>query len=136
MSIAYEVLKYLETKNIGQENVDLFVGFEPENPINCITFFDEQATTPPETSCLAVDMFGMQVIVRNSNYFTCSQKIKEINKKIVGFGGRSLIDGGDIVSYITVETAPFSLGKDSKGNNQWSAHYNIRVKSELDDFRL
>lgn len=136
MSVAFEILKYLENKGFGSENVNLFIGFEPVNPVNCITFFDEQASTISESGALMVDMFGCQILVRNSNYFTAEQIIKNIHKKIVGFGGSPLIDGGDVVSYITVETAPFSLGKNENGDNQWTAHYNVRVQSKNDSFRL
>lgn len=136
MSTAYELLKYLEIKNIGIENIDLFLGFEPENPKNCITFFDESATTPAESACLKVDIVGVQIMVRNINYFEAENKINNIHKKIVGFGGEPLIDGGNIVSYITVETSPFSLGKNEEGNNQWTAHYNIRIESKNDSYRL
>lgn len=136
MSAAYELLKYLEGENIGTENVNLFLGFEPENPTNCITFYDEPATTPPETSCLKIDMFGVHVLVRNENYFYAETEIKNIHKKIAGFGGLPLIPGGDVVSYITVETSPYFLGKNKDGANQWTAHYNVRSQSENDDFRL
>jgi hypothetical protein len=135
MSIAYDLLKYLENEGIGTENLDLFIGFMPDTPFNCISFYDESATTPPESANLAVDVLGVQIISRNSNYHTAGQKLKDIHKFIVGFGGSSLIAGGDVVSYITVETAPFSIGKDENGNNQWTVHYNIRVQSSNDEYR-
>lgn len=136
MSVAYEILKYLENKGIGTEGTDLFIGFEPDSPKNCTTFYDEAAINIPESACLKVDLFGVQVLVRNENYHTCEDKIKTIHKKIVGFGGLPLIDGGDVISYITVETSPFSLGKDDEGKNKWTAHYYVRTESKNDDFRL
>lgn len=136
MSIAYDLLKYLESKNYGIEGTNLFLGFEPDSPKNCITFYDEQATTPSESSCLKIDMFGIQVLVRNSNYNSGYEIINNIHKTVTGFGGRSLVNNGDVVSYITVETSPYSLGKDNDGYNQFTAHYNIRVQSQNDSFRL
>lgn len=136
MSIAYDMLKYLESKGIGTENVDLFINFEQEDPNNLIVFFDESAPGLSESSCLNIDLQGLQIIVRNENVFTAESKLKNIHKKIVGFGGESLVSGGDVISYIIVETSPFSLGKDDKGRNKWTAHYNVRYQTENDDFRL
>lgn len=136
MSIAYDILKYLENKGIGVENVDMYIGFEPDTPNNCITFYDESLPPLPESSNLAVDGFGVQVLVRNENYHTAEFKIKAIHKLIVGFGGSSLIVGGDVVSYITIETPPYSLGKDDNGKNHWTSHYHVRVQSSGDEFRM
>ena len=136
MSIAFDMLKYLELKGLGVEGINLFLGFEPESPDNCITIYDESASTIPESACLSVDSLGIQITVRNNNYALAEQISRSIHKRIVGFGGAALVPGGEIVSYLTVETAPNSLGKDIKGRNQWSAHYVVRAESSDDDFRL
>lgn len=136
MSIAYEICKYLESLNIGTEGIDFFVGFEPDSPVNCVTFYDEAVAGLSESSSLAVDRVGLQVLTRNSNYLSAEEKIKNIHRIIAGFGGSSLIGGGSSISYITVETSPYSLGKDKDGNNQWTAHYNVRYETENDENRL
>lgn len=136
MSIAFDMLKYLELNGLGVEGTNLFLGFEPESPDNCITIYDEAASTIPESACLSVDSLGIQITVRNSNYALAEQTSRSIHKRIVGFGGKALVPGGEIVSYLTVETAPNSIGKDIKGRNQWTAHYVVRAESSDDAFRL
>jgi hypothetical protein len=133
---AYNLLKYLENEGFGSEGLDLFINFKPSLPDDCIIFYDESATPPPESSGLSVDIFGVQIIVRNTNQFTAENISKLINKKIIGFGGIPLIIGGDIVSQINQVTAPFSIGKDDNERNEWSSHYTIRMTSENNTFRL
>ena len=133
--IAYQLLQYLENQGFGTDGVDLFCDFMPDSPENNITLYNEQAASLPESDSLAIDRFGLQVMVRNSNSNTAMEKIMQIHRLITGFGGESLIAGGNIVSYITLETSPFSLGKDEKGLNKWTGHYNIRVQSINDKYR-
>lgn len=83
-----------------------------------------------------IDMFGVQVLTRNDNYVVAREISLTIHKLITGFGGSSLKSGGNIVSYITVNSPPTSIGKDSKGRNQWSSHYNLRVQSTNDIHRI
>lgn len=129
-------MKYLDNQGYGTQNVDLFLGFQPNSPNNCVTFYDEGAPSLDESACLEVDLFGLQILVRNTNYDTCHSISRAIHKEIVGFGGQVLIPGGDMISYITAQTAPTSIGKDDKGLNQWSSHYYVRTMSILDDWRL
>ncbi len=135
-SIGDQIMKYLDIQGHGTENIDIFLGFMPESPVNCIVIYDETAPTNAESSCLEVDNFGIQITVRNSSYNVAYSKCRAIHKEIAGFGGSALIAGGDEISYITVETAPNSIGKDEKGRNQWTSHYNVRTMSILDDWRL
>lgn len=134
--IAEDLMYYLETKGIGTVGTTLFWDFEPDSPDNIITVLDEEGPTIPEADSLQVDIFGVQIIVRNDNKSTAKEISKAIHKMIVGFGGESLINGGDIVSYITINTPPTSIGKDDKGRNKYSSHYNIRTQSTNDSYRI
>lgn len=138
MSLAYELLQYLDNEGFGTENIDLFLGFQPNSPINCITFYDEPGPNMAESSDLSVDISSVQILVRNSNYFTCENQLNEIHKKITGFGGdkEKLIAGGTHINYITIDVPPGSIGKDDNGNNEFSAHYNIRYQSLNDIHRI
>ena len=135
-SIGDQIMKYLDNQGYGTENVDLFLGFMPNGPDNCVVIYDEGAPSLDESSCLEVDLFGLQILVRNTNYDTCHSIINAIHKEVAGFGGQTLIAGGDEISYVTVQTSPTSIGKDDKGRNQWTSHYYVRATSILNDWRL
>lgn len=127
---------YLESKGLGTVGTNLFWDFEPDSPDNIITVIDEEGPTIPEADSLKVDIFGIQIIVRNDNKSIARNISQAIHKMIVGFGGESLINGGDIVSYITINTPPTSIGKDDKNRNKYSSHYNIRTQSINDTYRI
>jgi hypothetical protein len=136
MSLSYEVLKYLESLNFGTEEVNLFNGFQPDDPDDCITIYDCQASPLDESDCLSVDNFGIQVLVRNTAYETASNKSIAIHRSLVGFSGE-LFEGGSNISYFQCkDDSPYSIGKDNKGRNEWSAYYQVRVMSIGDLHRL
>lgn len=135
--IGDDVVNYLNNRGIGTKGTDLFLNFQPNSPDTCITIYDETAPTLPESSCLTVDNLGIQVLVRNEDDVLCKNKSKEIHKILAGFGGESLVNGGDIVSYVTVNTSPASIGIDKVNRHEWSSHYIFRVESlEGDENRL
>lgn len=136
--IAKQVLKYLENQGYGVEGTNLFYDFLPDNQDNCITLYDESVPTSPESNCLSVDNSGLHVVVRNTNTDNAKNISWNIHKLLVGLGGNDFKfdDNGNIISYVTIETSPFSTGKDSDGRANYSAHYNIRFMSNNDNVRL
>lgn len=133
--IAEELAKYLQAKGHGTQNEDLFLGFQPAFPVCCVTVYDETAPVADESNALSVDLFGVQVLVRNSTYTGARDKILEIHKDLVGFGGGTFVDGGKLVHAVFISTTPASIGRDENGNSEWSAHYMVRVESSGDSYR-
>lgn len=133
--IAEELAKYLALQGHGTQNEDLFLGFQPDSPDDCVVVYDETTPVAEESNALSVDQFGIQVLVRNSTYTGARDLIMEIHRDLVGFGGQSFIEGGKLVHVVFVSTTPTSIGKDSKGRSEWSAHYITRVESVGDSYR-
>ncbi len=134
--IGLEFVEYLEDTGHGTMNEDLFVGFQPDVPDNCITIYDETAPALPESQSLSVDLFGIQIIVRNTSYQNATSKLMSIHKQIVGFGGDTLITGGEQITSIEVVTPPTSIGKDTKERDEWTAHYVFRIVTKDNIYRL
>ena len=134
--IGNELIDYLVSEGVGVKGTDILLGSQPETPDDCITIYDETAPVIPESSSLTVDQFGIQVLVRNTNYLTTIAKIMAIHKLLIGFGGEPFIAGGSTVHASYVITAPGSIGKDPKSRNEWSSHYVFRVESTGDKYRL
>jgi len=133
--IATELAEYLESEGIGTVNVDIFIGYQPDSPDDCITLYDESAPTLEESQAQTIDLLGVQILVRNSMYLTAGQKAFAIHKAIVGFGASAFVTGGSVVSDVYVVTTPASIGKDTQNRNEWSSHYNMRVQSSGDKYR-
>jgi len=134
--IADNFIYWLENKNFGTVGTNLFDNFQPANPDNCITAFDVSAPGVVESSSLKIDMFGLQVLVRNLNSADAKNIIKMIHKKFIGFGGESLIPNGDILSMTSIGSPIQCLGKDEKNRTEWTVTYNLRVQSSNDSYRL
>jgi len=135
-SLSYEVLKYLEGLSFGTEGVNLFNGFQPDKPDNCVTIYDVQAPPLDESDCLAVDNLGIQILVRDTAYETASQICLNIHKSLVGFSGELVIGGYNISYFQCKDDSPHSIGKDSTNRNEWTGFYQVRTMSNGDLFRL
>jgi hypothetical protein len=133
--IAQELAEYLEDEGLGTVGVDIFVGYQPDTPDNCIVLYDESAPTLSESQAQTVDLLGVQVLIRNTVYATAGGKAFTIHKNIIGFGGDSFIEGGSVVTDLYVVNSPVSIGRDSQNRNEWSSHYSMRVQSTGDKYR-
>lgn len=126
-------MSYLAAEGFGTVGTDLFLGFQPDSPANCITIYDTSPPVLPESQGLKVDQMTCQVLVRNDDYLQARDIIQAIHKGIVGFSGTM---GTFTVTMTYIDQAPASIGFDEKGRAEWSAHYRFRVASEGDKYRI
>lgn len=126
-------MSYLAAEGFGTVGTDLFLGFQPDSPANCITIYDTSPPVLTESQGLQVDNMTCQVLVRNVDYLQARDTIADIHHQIVGYDG---IMGGYDVTATFIEQAPASIGLDEKGRAEWSAHYRFRVASEGDKYRI
>jgi hypothetical protein len=129
--IATQWGEYLKT-NGHAAAADIFFDFQPDEPNNCITLYNESAPALPESQALAMDLWGLQVIVRNTSAAQARAKILAIHKAIIGLSGKV---GTATVDDVYVVTAPTTIGRDEKNRAEWSAHYTYRTESTGDEFR-
>lgn len=133
--IAEELALYLETKNHGTKNVNLFLNFQPDSPDNCITVYDTSAPAIDESNAFSVDQFGIQIIVRNVASDKARDKIMDIHKGLAGFGGERFVKDGVMIHALLVVSSPTSIGIDEIGRSEWTVHYYLRVASSGNLFR-
>lgn len=135
--LSYDFAYWLENNSFGIVGTNIFQSLQPLDPSNCITVFDVNAPNISESSSLSVDLFGIQVIVRNSDSNIARDTIRNIHKKFMGFGGSALINtSDDIVSMVFIDQPPYSLGKDNKNRQEYGVIYNLRVESQDNEYRL
>lgn len=126
-------MRYLAAEGYGTVGDDLFLGFQPDSPDNCITIYDTSPPVLPESQGLQVDNMTCQVLVRNEDYLQARDIMGAIHHKIVGYDG---LMGDFDVTAVFIEQAPASIGLDEKGRAEWSAHYRLRVISTGDTYRV
>lgn len=71
-----EVASYLETQGAGTFGTDLFIGFEPESPANCVTIYPTGGRPPAASGWKEYPT--MQIRVRNTEYSDGYDKAEEI----------------------------------------------------------
>jgi hypothetical protein len=133
--IAEQVVNYINNQEIATKNTDLFLGFQPDNPYNCIVIYDVSSSSDPDSQSVDIDNFDIQILVRNQSYTEARDILINLHKKLIAFSGK-FEDNGNIIGYVNCVTNPSSIGKDEHGNNEWSAYYEIQVVNIGSDNRL
>jgi hypothetical protein len=134
--IADDFIQWLENKGFGTVGTNLFDNFQPLDPDNCVTAYDVDAPQIDESSSLKIDQLGLQVITRNASKAQAKTIAYNIHKAFIGFGGESLVSGGNIISSTYVDQPPRNIGKDEKNRTEYSVVYNYRLQSTGDTYRL
>lgn len=134
--IADDFIQWLENKGFGIVGTNLFDNFQPLDPDNCITAFDVDSPQIDESSSLKIDQFGLQIITRNASKAQAKTILYNIHKSFIGFGGESLVNGGNIVSAVFIDQPPRAIGKDEKNRTEYAVTYNYRLQSTGDLYRL
>ena len=128
--------QWLEDNGFGAYGTDIFDSFMPNSPDNLIMIEDVSAPNISESSSLKIDLFAIKVNVRNLVTSTARTTMRNIHKRFMGFGGESLISGGDIISMVFSDQPPYNIGKDEEARTKFTVTYNMRVQSTGDTYRL
>lgn len=135
--IAGQIADFFNGKyGLLKEN-NLFVGFRPDTPNNLVVIYDIIAPPLPESSCLTIDQVGIRIIVRHVDYEQSASFCWNLYYNLIGFGGRELVEDGNIISYITQDQAPNSIGKDDNNRNEWATDLIVRFEpKQVNNFRI
>jgi hypothetical protein len=139
--IADEFCQWLHNNAFGifddSINCNIFDNFQPDKPDNQIAVFDYQAPVIAESSSLSVDQVGIRIVARNIQKQLAKNKLMDIHKAFIGFGGSFLIIGSDnIVTASFVDIAPYGIGKDDDNRHEYTVSYRLRVQTSENSYRL
>ncbi len=133
--LAESLMKWLEDEGFGTEGTDLFLAHLPEQPDDCVAVYDEPTPVFLPSQGLAMDNFGVRVVVRNKVYTEARNKAVDIHKKLLGFSGL-FVPASPEITMVDVMQSPSSEGRDEEGKRAvWSARYQLLVVSTGDQFR-
>ncbi|HOR28364.1 MAG TPA: minor capsid protein [Candidatus Sumerlaeota bacterium] len=121
-SPAAMVAEILDAKGVGTEGTDLFYGFQPDSPDECIACFEGAGRDANPK--WALDFPGVTVIVRSDrgDYdggWTLAQGVKDT---LLG------IDPGATVRGITMRGDIIALGPDENERFEWSLNFALTVE--------
>ena len=117
---------YLQSQGIGTLGADLFLGFMPDQPDNCIALF-EYAGSPPDLHWNG-EYPGLQVRVRNKSYAAARIKIGEAMTALHGLHEQTL--SGTRYLLIKARGSPEILKRDA--NNRVELFVNFEIIKECD----
>jgi hypothetical protein len=133
--ISTEFINYLQDEGFGTVGTDIFESLQPDNPNNCITVYNYNSPSISESSSLSVDQYAIQIIVRNVLSDNARNIIWNIHNNFMGYSG-ILPNANYFISMVFSETPPYAIGKDSKGRQEYTATYRMRVQTEGNKYRL
>lgn len=111
----------MQAQGVGTQTVDIFIGFMPDKPDNCVVLF-EYAGNPPD---LHWDgrYPGLQVRVRNKSYLNGRGKIESVITALHGVS--ETLMGTTRYLLIRAKQDPQGLGRDSNGRNEWVVNFSV-----------
>jgi hypothetical protein len=123
-----EIAEYLEDEAIGTVDTDLFVGFMPDAPENCV-YLDEYAGGPPEWTADGKKIMnpGLHVEARGNVYSTVRAKLQAIEDLLDGITNTTI--GSTFYISIWTPQSIIPMGWD-KGLVKLAQNYRIKVRKE------
>lgn len=120
------IIDYLETKGVGTEATDLFMGHVPPTPENCIVLIPTPGIYDPNSILHSYDKGTFQVYVRNLNTATAIEKINAVYNWLQGLSGVEL-SGTYFVEIIALQNRYTLLGKDGLNRTQLVQNYRYEI---------
>lgn len=117
-----DIEKLLVAAGLGVVGIDLFGGFQPANPTDCITIM-EYAGMPPERNHSSNNLKrpGINIRVRNASYPLGRVAIQKIVDELEGTTEYQ----GNYGRYLSIfaQQEPYPLGQDKNGNVQFVVNF-------------
>lgn len=105
---------------------NLFIGFEPDIPKNCVTIYDTPGFSPLNTLDKGEEVFrpSIQIKVRNTGYVAGGDLINDI-KSYLHNVTKETWNGAHYI-LIQCSQEPFCLGFTQDGLSQWVCNFEIQ----------
>lgn len=121
-----DIATYLQQQGAGTVGTDIFKGFLPDQPDNCIGLF-EYAGSPTEltmgTGDAVLERPGLQVRARNKSYSAARSKLDEVVTALHGLANETL--GGKRYLLIRANQSPESIGMDASNRNELVVNFSV-----------
>jgi hypothetical protein len=123
-----EIAEYLEDEAIGTVDTDIFVGFMPDDPADCICLYEYAGSAPDWTGDGKKHMNpGLQVVGRGNVHATVRAKLQEIEDLLDGLVNTTI--GTSFYVGIWAAQSIVPLGWD-KNLVKLAQNYRIKVRKE------
>ena len=125
--IINDVADWLANYELGYSaGVNLFVGHQPNSPVNCITVIDTGGMKPPIDFDSKKPTF--QVLIRNSDYATGRVLLDSVRTALHNLYGVELVTGSNFFHSINAMSEGGHIGRDEKGNDEFSINFQAYIR--------
>ena len=124
-----DIGKYLQDKSIATLGTDLFLGFTPDQPDNCISLFEYAGFSPDLHS--NVEYPVLQVRVRDENYSDAADKIRRVMKCLHGLHEQTL--SGTRYLLIKAQGSPEALKRNQDDLIEMIVEFEILKETNFPD---
>lgn len=124
--VVNDIADYLEDEGLGTVGTDIFVGNQPETPVNCITVFDTGGQKP--SIDIPTKRPTFEVLVRATDYATGKDLIDSVRTLLHNKYNETLVVDGNYFFSINAVAEAGHLGKDELGNDEFSINFVTYVR--------
>jgi len=126
MILIEQVGQYLEDQGIGTVATDIFLGYQPDTPDNCIAVILTSGNTPSIDIPTKEPRF--QILIRNTNYETGDGKLTTIRNTLHQFRNGYLQSGETYFYYIYAVNEGGAIGRDVNGRDEFSINFYCKTQ--------
>jgi hypothetical protein len=116
-----DVADYLASNGVGTVATDIFVGFLPEEPNNCVAVLDTGGSTPD--AYIPTKSATFQVLVRSENYDVGKTKLNTIRELLHRKTNSNLGTGSNYLFYILAMSEGGHIGREENGLDTFSINF-------------
>lgn len=126
MALLDDIASHLVSKSIGTIGTDLFLGYMPDQPDNCVGVF-EYAGEPMEltmgTGDAVLERPGLQVRARNKSYSAAKTKIDSVVTALHGLAEQTLNSKRYLL--VRANQSPESIGMDQNNRSELVVNFSV-----------
>lgn len=126
MILIEQVGQYLEDQGVGTVGTNIFLGYQPETPDNCVAVILTAGSTPSIDIPTKEPRF--QILIRNTNHETGNNKLNTIRDLLHQFKNSELVSGQTYFYYIFAVNEGGTIGRDPNGRDEWSINFYTKTR--------
>jgi hypothetical protein len=126
MTLIEQVGQILSNAGLGTMGANIFLGYMPETPDNCIGIFNTGGVQP--SIDIPNKMPTFQVTVRNTNYETGETNLNTVRTRLHQFRNAELVSGQTYFYFIYLIAEGGHIGRDTNGRDMFSINFRCKTR--------
>lgn len=127
MNIPRQVASYLEGEGVATFGTDMFIGWQPRTPDNCITLYERGGDRPDPS--LPLKYPNVQIIIRNKDYEAGSALLSTLRSTLHRLTNETLSVSNDYFYYLHLEQEPVHIERDENDRHEWSMNFRCKTRN-------